>query len=112
MISDRCCLLPGSSVGRNGVLGSGTLAEQDRHYGADCLTIGAADGRCIVLNEGSKSTPPVPGIPEAGDVDHHHHDQRAADPAMGAAGAIGRQARQEAVDQERLNEHEAEREDL
>ena len=69
MISDRCCLLPGSSVGRNGVLGSGTLAEQDRHYGADCLTIGAADGRCIVLNEGSTSTPPVPRIPEAGDVD-------------------------------------------
>ena len=51
------------------------------------------------------------GDPEAPDVDHHRHDQRAADPVMGTPSTISRQSRQVSANQQGLNEHKTERDD-
>ena len=46
------------------------------------------------------------GDPEAGDVDHHRHHQRASDPAMCTPSTLGRQSRQISARQQGLNQHE------
>ena len=51
------------------------------------------------------------GDPKAPDVDHHRYDQRASDPVMCTPSAITRQSRQVSANQQRLNEHETQRDD-
>ena len=51
------------------------------------------------------------GDQEAPDVDHHRHDQHAADPLMCAPPPLRRRSRQVSADQQRLNEHETQCDD-
>ena len=53
MISDRVVLLPGATVGKRTVLGSGALTRRNRHYDSDTVWVGSKAGEAICLS-GSK----------------------------------------------------------
>ena len=58
MIADRCVLLPGVTVERNTVMGSGSLGKEGTTYPANSVWIGSKDGNAILWSqdEEQKST--------------------------------------------------------
>ncbi|RKO90570.1 hypothetical protein BDK51DRAFT_31135 [Blyttiomyces helicus] len=52
MIADRCVLLPGSSIGRNTVMGSGGLARRDAAYPDGSVWIGSKAGGATLWDLG------------------------------------------------------------
>jgi len=50
MVADRCVLLPGCTVGRNAMLGSGGLGPADTKLPADSLWVGSHRGKPIELH--------------------------------------------------------------
>ena len=65
--------------------------------------VGDANRRASIMSGGLVIQRPA-------DVDHHRHHQRASDPAMCTPPTLGRQSRQVSARQQRLNEHETQRE--
>ncbi len=47
MVADRCVLLPGTCVGRNAVLGSGTLAPKGFVAPGGSVWLGSSGGKAI-----------------------------------------------------------------
>lgn len=84
MVADRCVLLPGVTVGRRCVLGSGSVTRPGRTYPSSATTLGSYGGDCIVLDPGSglaepdgsdtqkMSVAPSPDGPDAGGPDTSH----------------------------------------
>ncbi|KAJ3069860.1 hypothetical protein HDU98_007071 [Podochytrium sp. JEL0797] len=52
MVADRCVVLPGVSVGRNAMIGSGSLLGKNGKYPAGSTWIGAAHGDAVLWEEG------------------------------------------------------------
>ena len=52
-VSDRCVLLPGCSIGRNAVLGSGSLTARGTHYPAGSKWVGSRGGKVMLLERGN-----------------------------------------------------------
>lgn len=48
MVADRCVLLPGVRVGRNAVLGSGTLAPKGFEAPAGSVWLGSSGGQATL----------------------------------------------------------------
>lgn len=55
MIADRVVLLPGASVGKGAVFGSGALTRRNQHYGDDTVWVGSKAGEAVCLT--GNSTP-------------------------------------------------------
>ncbi|GAB7347116.1 hypothetical protein MBLNU459_g3241t1 [Dothideomycetes sp. NU459] len=53
MIADRVTLLPGASVGKGAVFGSGALTRRNQHYGQDTVWVGSKAGEAICLSGGA-----------------------------------------------------------
>lgn len=53
MVGDRVILSPGSTIGKNTLLGSGTLAKRHRTYAADTVWLGNKDGGPVSLTKSS-----------------------------------------------------------
>jgi acyl-CoA synthetase (AMP-forming)/AMP-acid ligase II/acetyltransferase-like isoleucine patch superfamily enzyme len=79
MVADRCVLLPGVTVERNAVMGSGALGKAGTTYPPGCTAIGSVCGDCVLLDPGSKKkamqddettqTAPLQGVPDTGGPD-------------------------------------------
>jgi acetyltransferase-like isoleucine patch superfamily enzyme/acyl carrier protein len=54
MIADRVCLLPGVTVGRKAVLGSGALTRRDKFYDDETTWVGSRGGDAICLAGGNR----------------------------------------------------------
>jgi acetyltransferase-like isoleucine patch superfamily enzyme len=52
-VSDRCVLLPGCTIGRNAVMGSGSLCAKHTSYAAGSKCVGSKGGKVVVLERGS-----------------------------------------------------------
>jgi hypothetical protein len=77
MVADRCVLLPGVTIERNAVMGSGALAKAGATYPPGCTTIGSVSGDCVLLDPGLKKNGAVDedtggavsGVPDTGGAD-------------------------------------------
>ncbi|TPX69966.1 hypothetical protein SpCBS45565_g02004 [Spizellomyces sp. 'palustris'] len=54
MIADRCVLLPGVTIGRNAIMGSGGLARKGTHYPAGSIWLGSANGGATLWDMGNE----------------------------------------------------------
>lgn len=52
-VSDRCVLLPGCTIGRNAVMGSGSLTAKGTTYPAGSKWVGSKGGKVVLLERGS-----------------------------------------------------------
>ena len=52
-VADRNVVLPGVTLGRNGCLGSASLAAADTKFAAGCVTVGSVHNDTVVLEPGS-----------------------------------------------------------
>jgi len=55
-VSDRCVLLPGCSIGRNAVMGSGCLTARGTSYPAGSKWVGSKGGKIVLLERGTAET--------------------------------------------------------
>ena len=58
MVSDRVVLLPGSSLGKGTVMGSGALSRRGKHYPASTTWVGSKGGEAICLSGASRHENP------------------------------------------------------
>ncbi|KAJ3290793.1 hypothetical protein HDU79_002958 [Rhizoclosmatium sp. JEL0117] len=56
MIADRCVVLPGVTVGRNAMIGSGSLLCKNGYYPPGSTWIGSKNGDALLWEEGDAST--------------------------------------------------------
>ena len=61
-VSDRCVLLPGCTIGRNTVLGSGSLTAAGATYPAGSKWVGAKGGKAVLLERGSSESANAPTL--------------------------------------------------
>ena len=52
-VSDRCVLMPGCVVGRNTIMGSGSLTACGAYYAAGSKWVGSKGGKAVMLQSGS-----------------------------------------------------------
>ncbi|KAI9283758.1 hypothetical protein BC943DRAFT_326990 [Umbelopsis sp. AD052] len=55
MIADRCVLLPGSTIGRKAVLGSGGLAKKNFQFPDNSVWVGSRGGNALLWDAGTNS---------------------------------------------------------
>ncbi|KAG9809903.1 acetyl-CoA synthetase-like protein, partial [Aureobasidium melanogenum] len=56
MISDRVVLLPGVTVGKKSVLGSGALTRRNKYYEQETVWVGSKAGEAVCLSGNKRST--------------------------------------------------------
>ncbi|KAI9331586.1 hypothetical protein BDR26DRAFT_938321 [Obelidium mucronatum] len=54
MIADRCVILPGVIVGKNAMIGTGSLLYKNGHYAAGSTWIGSKAGGAVLWDEGER----------------------------------------------------------
>eukprot|EP01126_Amoeba_proteus_P060536 TRINITY_DN8015_c0_g1_i10.p1 TRINITY_DN8015_c0_g1~~TRINITY_DN8015_c0_g1_i10.p1 ORF type:complete len:575 (+),score=106.02 TRINITY_DN8015_c0_g1_i10:140-1726(+) len=54
MVADRCLVLPGVTVGKNAVLGSGCLTQANTHYKPGSIHLGSSKGAPVLWDEGDE----------------------------------------------------------
>ncbi|UJR19404.1 hypothetical protein I4U23_022534 [Adineta vaga] len=54
MIADRCVLLPGVTVERNTIMGSGSLGKENTTYPAGSIWIGSKEGNAVLWSHGEE----------------------------------------------------------
>ncbi|KAJ1458219.1 hypothetical protein M885DRAFT_586307 [Pelagophyceae sp. CCMP2097] len=62
MVADRCVLLPGAEVGRNAVLGSGTLAARGSKFAPGSTYVGSRGNAAVCLADGDFATENAPTL--------------------------------------------------
>jgi acetyltransferase-like isoleucine patch superfamily enzyme len=55
MIADRCVLLPGCTIGRKAVLGSGGLAKKNFHFPDNSVWVGSRGGNALLWDAGTNA---------------------------------------------------------
>ncbi|KAJ3064506.1 hypothetical protein HDU98_012091 [Podochytrium sp. JEL0797] len=54
MVADRCVLLPGVTIGKNTMIGTGSLLPKNRHFSVGSTWIGSKNGEAVLWDAGNR----------------------------------------------------------